>query len=274
MSAIAGIYHLDGRPADRIFLDRMVQHVASWPADNRGVWANGPVGFGHRMLHDTPKSLHERLLLSYRDGVVITADARIDNRQELLAEFSFHEGNISTVTDDLARVQMMSGLPHVYPGYPMIKMKPRESSMLGFPGHCNRPLHEKEQKYGCCVHVGFTTLPCPLSHIFILAVDPERGIQRLSKKESFIELIKNSAPPIWDLLPDELHFSHIEELIEKMPVSILKREQCLEALPEYAGMIEEYLQQGKGRNSTQPNPKETIRSIGVHPCPDHVFRAV
>jgi asparagine synthase (glutamine-hydrolysing) len=99
MSAIVGICYLDGRPVDRIVLDRMVQHVASWPGDDQGVWADGSVGFGHRMLHATPESLRERLPFSYRDQFVITADARIDNRQELIAELSFHERNISTVTD-------------------------------------------------------------------------------------------------------------------------------------------------------------------------------
>lgn len=164
----------------------------------------------------------------------------------------------SLVTDDVARVQLLSGLPHVYPGYPMIKMKPRESSMLGFPHQCNRPLHEKEQRYACSAHDGFTTLPCPLSHIFVLAVDEERAIQTLSKKESFMELIKNSAPAIWNLLPDQWHFSNIEELIEKVPVSLLKREECIEALPEHVGMIEEYLQQAGCRNSTQRDPEEMI----------------
>jgi hypothetical protein len=170
----------------------------------------------------------------------------------------------SLVTDDVARVQLLSGLPHVYPGYPMIKMKPHESSMLGFPDYCNRLLHEKEQRNGCSIHDGFTTKPCPLSHIFVLAVDEERSIQSLYKKESFMELIKNSAPAIWNMLPDERHFSNIKELIEKVPVSILKREECLEALPEHARMIEKYLQQAQSSNSTRTiaiGAKESCRKF-------------
>lgn len=180
----------------------------------------------------------------------------------------------SLVTDDVARVQLFSGVPHVYPGYPTIKMKPHESSMLGFSVHCNTSLHEKDPKYACSVHDGFTTLPCPLSHIFVLAVNPELKIQRLSKKESFMELVKNSAPAIWGVLPDELHFRNIEEVIEKVPVCMFRREECVEALPEHAGMIEKYLEQTQGRNSSQHNPKETTRSMRVYPGPVDALRAV
>ena len=174
----------------------------------------------------------------------------------------------SLVTDDVARVQLFSGVPHVYPGYPVIKMKPHESSELGFPHHCNTSLHEKEPKYACSVHAGFTMLPCPLSHIFVLTVDPERKIQRLTKKESFMELVKNSAPAIWGVLSDELHFTNIKELIEKVPVCLFTREECVEALPEHAGMIEEYLKQTGCPNQTRSNPEEMVlieKRISVSP---------
>ena len=84
MSGIIGVYHLDGRPVRQMDLDSMVHHVAPWQADNRNVWLGGHVGFGHCMLHAMQESLCERLLLSLGDRLVITADARIDNRKELI----------------------------------------------------------------------------------------------------------------------------------------------------------------------------------------------
>ena len=43
-------------------------------------------GLGHRMLHTTPESLAEQLPLHWSEpGLTITADARIDNRDELIA---------------------------------------------------------------------------------------------------------------------------------------------------------------------------------------------
>ena len=42
------------------------------------------VAFGHQMLQTTPESIHEKLPFEDKNsGLVITADARIDNREEL-----------------------------------------------------------------------------------------------------------------------------------------------------------------------------------------------
>jgi asparagine synthase (glutamine-hydrolysing) len=86
MSAIAGIYTLDGRPVERADVKRMVASLAHRGPDGAGVWNERAVGLGHRMLWTTPESLHEQLPLVNQSGdLVLTADARIDNRTELIA---------------------------------------------------------------------------------------------------------------------------------------------------------------------------------------------
>lgn len=52
--------------------------------DRAGVWQQDSIGMGHQMLMTTPESLRERLPLVDDDGFVLTADARIDNRRELI----------------------------------------------------------------------------------------------------------------------------------------------------------------------------------------------
>ena len=99
MSAIVGIYYIDGRPVDRMVLMRMVNHVSNWSADDQNIWSNGSTGFGHCMHYTTPQSLGEKLPLSYMDRFAITADARIDNRQEIMAELSLGNENLATITD-------------------------------------------------------------------------------------------------------------------------------------------------------------------------------
>lgn len=85
MSGIAGIFYRDGRPADQRLIALMTDVMAHRGPDDAGVWVDGPVGLGHRMLHTTPESLYERLPLTSRCGnYTITADARIDNRDELI----------------------------------------------------------------------------------------------------------------------------------------------------------------------------------------------
>lgn len=61
MSGIAGIFFLDTQPVDRSVLERMVESLAHRGPDGAGVWSEGPVGLGHRMLWPTPESLHEKL---------------------------------------------------------------------------------------------------------------------------------------------------------------------------------------------------------------------
>jgi asparagine synthase (glutamine-hydrolysing) len=53
-----------------------------WYADDSGLWTDQNAGLGHLMLYNTPESLHEKLPLE-NNQLVITADARIDNRKEI-----------------------------------------------------------------------------------------------------------------------------------------------------------------------------------------------
>lgn len=85
MSAIAGLYRRDGAPADPADVQRMAETMAHRGPDGRGVEVMGPVGMGHLMLWTTPESLGDALPAASQSGsLLITADARIDNREELL----------------------------------------------------------------------------------------------------------------------------------------------------------------------------------------------
>lgn len=85
MSAIAGLVLLDGRSADTSALTRMLDRVRHRGPDACGVWSEGSVALGHRILRTTPESVHERQPFASATGdLVITADARVDNRDELL----------------------------------------------------------------------------------------------------------------------------------------------------------------------------------------------
>ena len=86
MSGIFGIIHRDGRPVDAADLERMREAMAHRGPDGSEIWIDGSAGLGQLMLHSTPESLHETL--PWKDpesGLVITADARLDNRSELIA---------------------------------------------------------------------------------------------------------------------------------------------------------------------------------------------
>lgn len=98
MSGIAGIWWLDGRATNSSEVGRMLDTLAARGPDASGQWVCGSVGLGHAMLWTTPESLNEKLPLADPAGnLVITADARIDNRDELVADCGIAgpAGNIS-----------------------------------------------------------------------------------------------------------------------------------------------------------------------------------
>lgn len=84
MSAICGVYYRDGQPAGADALSAMMSALAAYGPDGTSVWREGEVALGHQMLYLTPESLQEQV--PWQDGesrCVITADARLDNREGL-----------------------------------------------------------------------------------------------------------------------------------------------------------------------------------------------
>lgn len=98
MSGILGIYSLNDQPVNRGDLTAMMDALAHRGGDGSNLWLEGEIGLGHQMLWTTPESLLEQLPL-VQDQYVITADARIDNREELIAALGWGDRPIDTITD-------------------------------------------------------------------------------------------------------------------------------------------------------------------------------
>ncbi|MGB8699346.1 MAG: lasso peptide isopeptide bond-forming cyclase [Thermosynechococcaceae cyanobacterium] len=100
MSAILGIYYLDNRPVESVQLGRMMEVLSHRGADAAGTWIEGSVGLGHRLLWTTPESLLEPSPMRDCTGNwVLTADARIDNRTELIDKLGLRDGPPEKITD-------------------------------------------------------------------------------------------------------------------------------------------------------------------------------
>ena len=84
MSGIFGVLYRDGRAVDPADLHRISDRLRHRGPDGAGIWHRGSIGLGHRLLHTTPESLRETWpIVSTSDDIVLVADARIDNREEL-----------------------------------------------------------------------------------------------------------------------------------------------------------------------------------------------
>lgn len=100
MSGIAGVYNGDGKPVERLLLQRMSNTLAHRGPDASGCWIDGPVGMVHRMLWTTSESLHETQPLRDETGTLcLTLDGRVDNRKELRAALEDQDATFRTDTD-------------------------------------------------------------------------------------------------------------------------------------------------------------------------------
>jgi asparagine synthase (glutamine-hydrolysing) len=100
MSAIVGIYYLDNRPVNSLQLDDMLKSLAHRGPDGAEAWQEGPIGLGHGRLGTTPESVQEKLPLVNKTGdFILTADARIDNRNELIAALEVTDRPSNEITD-------------------------------------------------------------------------------------------------------------------------------------------------------------------------------
>lgn len=97
MSGIAGIYHRGGRPVSDE-PDKMLAALAHRGPDGLQHWRCGAVGLGHAMLRTTPEAAQEMLPL-VQGELVLTADARIDNRDELIRRLGLTDRPASQLAD-------------------------------------------------------------------------------------------------------------------------------------------------------------------------------
>lgn len=84
MSGIVGIVNGDGAPVDAELLRRLTEFMSFRGPDARGVWVDAHVGLGHAILRTTFESKSEQQPCSLDGQVWITADCRVDGRDELI----------------------------------------------------------------------------------------------------------------------------------------------------------------------------------------------
>ncbi len=98
MSHICGIYRLDKQGDIKKELEKMMDALNYWEPDKVSLEHENDSGFGHLMLYNTPESLAETL--PYReDNLIITADARIDNRQEIMHQLDIPKNTGKNIPD-------------------------------------------------------------------------------------------------------------------------------------------------------------------------------
>ncbi len=100
MSAILGLCFLNRKPVSIESLERMSIRLTHRGIDSSGFWIKGSVGLGQRALWTTPESRMEEFPLRSRtEDLVLTADARLDNRDELMDSLGIRPPAGGIITD-------------------------------------------------------------------------------------------------------------------------------------------------------------------------------
>jgi asparagine synthase (glutamine-hydrolysing) len=89
---------LGGIDPENHSLVNMMEALAGYESDAEGIWHGRLAAFGHQMVWSTPESLRERLPLTIA-GLTITADARLDNREELFRALDISPAERSDCSD-------------------------------------------------------------------------------------------------------------------------------------------------------------------------------
>ena len=90
MSGVVGIAYSDGTPVRRELLERMTRSLSFRGPDSQRIWAEGSIGLGHaaqQMQGDETRSAGPE---ASGDGNWISADVRLDAREELIADLQAH----------------------------------------------------------------------------------------------------------------------------------------------------------------------------------------
>jgi len=85
MSEIAGLLRLDGRTVTRPDLERAANALRQYGPDRSEIMTGGCIGLVHVLMRMTPEDRFDRQPWRGASGSLITADLRLDNRDDVLA---------------------------------------------------------------------------------------------------------------------------------------------------------------------------------------------
>ena len=92
MSAIAGLLRFDGGPVTRRSLERAANALRQYGPDRADTAVADGIGLVHVLMRMTPEDQFDRQPWQGASGALITADVRLDNRDEVLERIGITPG--------------------------------------------------------------------------------------------------------------------------------------------------------------------------------------
>src|SRR3977135_2286885 len=98
MSGFAGVFHLDGAPVDRAWLETMADFLAFRGPDGSQVWVSGSAGLCHTLLRIRAETDGRPQIARLDDYLWLAGDVRIDDRDTLIAKLPRPSGDLRTAS--------------------------------------------------------------------------------------------------------------------------------------------------------------------------------
>lgn len=154
---------------------------------------------------------------------------------------ALHARGYRLLTDDIVALDMSDPAgPLAYPGFPQIKLRPdAASAVLGNADALPR-LHPEINKLVHRADAAFTPAPLPLRAIFMLAEGPEPAVEPVRTRDALLALVSHSYALRFINVAgiSSAHFQQTERLAKQVPLSLLRRPDALERLPEALDLVE------------------------------------
>lgn len=100
MSGLVGVRSRTGDAVERATLEAMLDAIAHRGPDARAAWTDGPVGLGYGKFATTPEAAEESMPQPSGEGThVVAADARLDNRDDLIDRLDVEAFDVVTAPD-------------------------------------------------------------------------------------------------------------------------------------------------------------------------------
>ena len=100
MSGFVCILHGDNAPIERALLESLTDSLSFRGPDARNTWTDGSIGMGQALLRTTHEAFAERQPASLEGRYRMVADARLDAREELIAELHGAKRDVCSSSPD------------------------------------------------------------------------------------------------------------------------------------------------------------------------------
>ncbi|MCC7353725.1 MAG: serine kinase [Anaerolineae bacterium] len=145
------------------------------------------------------------------------------------------------VADDVTPVNLESGSATVFPGFSQLKLDAEAALSLGYDPNTLFVLHPQEEKRGYRATRDFSTMPVPLSRVYVLDDGLAPEIEPIRPREAVIELVRHSFPTRLIQPGGAPHLVQCVHLARKVPFYRFRRAASLSSLSETARLVEEHL---------------------------------